>query len=44
MRPAKGKWECKNDINGNAVYYYQFKKKNRINPFLMKELKLSKIL
>ena len=29
-----------NDINGNAVYYYQFKKKNRINSFLMQELKL----
>ena len=34
------KWECKNDINGNAVYYCQFKKKYRINSFLMQELKL----
>ena len=32
--------ECKNDINDNAVYYYQFKKKYRINSFLMQELKL----
>ena len=32
--------ECKNDINDNAVYYYQLKKKNRINSFLMQELKL----
>jgi hypothetical protein len=29
-----------NDINGNAVYYYQFKKEYRINSFLMQELKL----
>jgi hypothetical protein len=36
---AKGKWECKNYINGHAVYYYQFKKKYRINSFLMQELK-----
>jgi hypothetical protein len=35
-----GKWECNNDINGNAVYYYQFKQKYRINSFLMQELKL----
>jgi hypothetical protein len=37
---SKGKWECKNDINGNVVYHYQFKKKYRINSFLMQELKL----
>ena len=36
----RGNGSAKNDINGNAVYYYQFKKKYRINSFLMQELKL----